>query len=61
MGGDHSGNLTAKNVYLAFLTTQDNNVIKGWRRGLWKWYIQLKIKIFTWMEIEGKIHSWETL
>jgi hypothetical protein len=60
-GGDDSSYLTTKNVYLEILSTQDNAIIDGWRCGLWKWTIQLKIKIFTWLEIEGKIHSWETL
>jgi hypothetical protein len=60
-GGDHSGYLSAKNVYLAILSTQDCLVIDGWRRGIWKWTIQLKIKLFTWLAIEGKIHTWDTL
>jgi hypothetical protein len=60
-GGDHSGNLSSKNVYMAYISTQGNNKITGWRRGLWKWSIQLKIKLFTWLTIEGKIHTWEIL
>jgi hypothetical protein len=55
--GDHSGFLFVKNVYLAILSTQDCSIIDGWRHGIWKRTIQLKIKLFTWMAIEGKIHT----
>jgi hypothetical protein len=41
--GDHFMFLSAKNVYLAILSTQYCSVIDGWRHGIWKWTIQLKI------------------
>ena len=46
---------------MAYISTHDCNLIKGWRCGIWKWAIQLKIKLFTWLAIEGKIHTWENL
>jgi hypothetical protein len=53
-GGDNSGSLTVKNVYMALLSTQSCPRIDGWRQKLWKWEIQLKIKLFIWLAAEEK-------
>jgi hypothetical protein len=33
----------------------------GWRRAMWKWKIQLKIKLFIWLAMEGKILTWDII
>ena len=36
-------------------------LINGWRENLWSWNIAQKIKLFTWLIIENKIHIWDNL
>jgi ribonuclease HI len=61
IGGDSSGYLTVKNAYLALLSTQNLSIFKGWRKSLWKWDMQQKIKLFLWLAAENKILTWENL
>jgi hypothetical protein len=61
IGGDNSGSLTVKNTYLAILSTQGLARIGGWRQVVWKWDIQLKIKLFIWLAPENKILTWNNL
>ena len=61
IGGDTSGTLTVKNVYMALLSTQSFPRIDGWRQKLQKWEIQLKIKLFIWLAAEDKILNLDTL
>jgi hypothetical protein len=60
-GGDQSGSLTAKNVYLALARkywTQDNT--RG-RQQIWKAECPVKLKLFFWLLIENKILVWTNL
>jgi hypothetical protein len=61
IGGDSSGNLSAKNVYAALLSTQISPTITGWRNQMWKWNIQQKIKLFLWLAVNNKILTWNNL
>ena len=61
IGGDNSGYLTVKNIYLALLSTLGLSRIRGWRQLVWKWDIQLKIKKFIWLAAERKFLTWDTL
>jgi hypothetical protein len=61
MGGDRSGSLTVKNIYLALAKKKWPNVIGGWRRHMWKWDMVQKIKLFIWLSIENRILTWDTL
>jgi hypothetical protein len=61
IGGDNSRSLTVKNTYLALLSTQGLSRIGGWRQVVWKWDIQLKIKLFIWLAAENKILTWDNL
>jgi hypothetical protein len=61
IGGDNSGYLTVKNIYLALLSTLGLSRIRGWRQLVWKWDIQLKIKKFIWLAAERKFITWDTL
>jgi ribonuclease HI len=61
IGGDSSGSLMVKNVYVAFLSTQNLSILTGWRKSLWKWDIQQKIKLFMWLAVENKILTWNNL
>jgi hypothetical protein len=60
-GGDSSGFLTVKNAYMALLSTQSLSILGGWRKKIWKWDIQLKIKLFIWLAAENKILTWDNL
>jgi hypothetical protein len=59
--GDNSGLLTVKNVYTTISNTLWHNNIGGWRKNMWSWNISHKIKLFTWLTIENKIHTWDNL
>jgi hypothetical protein len=60
-GGDRSGLLTVKNVYTTITNSLWQINIGGWRKNLWSWNIAQKIKLFTWLTIENKIHTWDNL
>jgi hypothetical protein len=60
-GGDLSGQVTVKNVYLASEKLKWNYKIGGWRKALWSWDCPLKIKLFIWLLVENKILTWEIL
>jgi hypothetical protein len=60
-GGDHSGIPTIKNFYWAILSTKNLRKFGGWHRAMWKWKIQLKIKLFIWLAVEGKILTWDII
>jgi hypothetical protein len=56
-----TGNITVKNIYSALISTQDYPIWRGWKVNLWKWNLQLKIKLFIWMAAENRILSWDVL
>jgi len=58
-GGDSSGNITVKNIYVGLITTQQLPIWRGWRVNIWKWKLQLKIKIFLWLATDNRIVTWE--
>jgi hypothetical protein len=60
-GGDTSGSLTVKNAYMALISTQRFPSYGGWRYNIWKWDLQLKIKLFIWLAAENKILTWDIL
>jgi hypothetical protein len=39
----------------------DYPIWRGWKVNIWKWDIQLKIKLFIWMAAEKKILTWDAL
>jgi hypothetical protein len=60
-GGDASGKITVKNIYLALVSTQNFQSAPKWIQKIWSWDIQLKIKLFTWLTISRKILTWDGL
>jgi len=60
IGGNASGQLTMKNAYLAFYSTL-NLQTEVWRNSIWKWDIQLKIKLFIWLAIDNFFLTWDIL
>jgi hypothetical protein len=60
-GGDSSRILSVKNVYNALISTLDYPTVGGWKLNLWKWNIQLKIKLFIWLAGNQKVLTWDTL
>jgi len=59
--GDSSGNMTVKNVYSALISTLDYPIEGRWMLNLWKWNLQLKIKLFLWLVGNHKVLTWDTL
>jgi hypothetical protein len=47
-----------KNAYLAFYSTLNFQTVE-WRNSIWKWDIQLKIKLFIWLAMDQKILTWD--
>jgi hypothetical protein len=60
-GGNSTGKISVKNIYLASENMKRNYCIGGWRKAMWDWNVPLKIKLFTWLVVENKILSWENL
>jgi hypothetical protein len=60
-GGDASGKITVKNIYLALVSTLNYQPAPKWIQKIWSWDIQLKIKLFTWLTISRKILTWDGL
>ena len=46
---------------MALLSTEGLVRIGGWRQAIWKWDIQLKIKLFIWLAAKNKILTWDNL
>jgi hypothetical protein len=61
VGGDSSGRISAKNIYLVLAKTFWPNPVEGWRKHLWKWDLTPKIKLFIWLSLENKILIWDNL
>jgi hypothetical protein len=61
IGGDNSRSPTVKNIYWAIISTKNLRKVGTWRQSIWKWKIQLKIKLFIWLAAKGKILTWDTL
>jgi hypothetical protein len=60
-GGDASGIISVKNLYLA-LEKQLNLVSEfSWLIQLWNWKLPLKLKLFMWLAGKGKILTWDAL
>jgi hypothetical protein len=60
-GGDRSGSISVKNIYLALAKKNWPIGVGGWRRHMWKWDLVQKIKLFTWLSVENRILTWDTL
>jgi hypothetical protein len=60
-GGNSSGTISVKNAYLALISTKKFLILGGWRHNIWKWDLQLKIKLFIWLAVEQKILTWDIL
>jgi hypothetical protein len=61
IGGDRSGILNSKNIYLAICDTQNFPIATGWRKNFWNWDLQLKVKLFLWLAANDKILTWSNL
>jgi hypothetical protein len=61
MGGDNPGNPTARKFYLRIVSSKCLTKVESWRLSIWKWQIQLKVKMFIWLVIEEQILTWNML
>jgi hypothetical protein len=61
IGGDNSGFPSVKNFYWSIITSKSLLKVETWRHSIWKWKVQLKIKLFIWLALEGKILTWDSL
>jgi hypothetical protein len=59
--GDKSGIPSVKNIYRGLVTTKFLKGIDRWQLSIWHWHIQLKVKLFFWLVLEGRILTWESL
>jgi hypothetical protein len=50
-----------KKYLFGFIINSGFVEIRGWRQAVWKWDIQLKIKLFIWLAAENKILTWDNL
>jgi hypothetical protein len=60
-GGDGTRRISVSNIYSTILNSANIPNITGWRKGLWKWKIPLKVKLFTWLVDKNKISTWDNL
>jgi len=60
-GGDKTRMPSVKNFYMEILSTKQLSIQSSWRRTLWRWNTQLKIKLFICLVVAGKILTWDTL
>jgi hypothetical protein len=60
-GGNKSGVISVKNIYLASENLRWSHILGGWRRASWGWTVPLKIKLFIWLLAEEKILLWGNL
>jgi ribonuclease HI len=60
-GGDGSGDISAANLYRALITPLNFTTDKTWITKIWRWPIQLKIRLFAWLAVFDKILTWEVL
>jgi hypothetical protein len=56
--GDGSG---TKNAYDVILSTMNLPICQGWKKNIWKWGLPLKITLFFWMAMEGRLSTWDKL
>jgi hypothetical protein len=61
IGGDDSGIPSVKKFYLSIINSKSLLKVETWRRSIWKCKVQLKIKLFIWLALEGKILTWDSL
>jgi hypothetical protein len=61
IGEDNYGSPFIKNFYLSIISSKRLLKVKNWTQSIWKWKVQLKIKLFIWLAMEGKILTWESL
>jgi hypothetical protein len=61
VGGDSSSVISAKNLYHELINSYDYQCDSSWFKKLWKWPIQLKIKLFVWLAAKDKVLTWELL
>jgi ribonuclease HI len=60
-GGDATGRVTVKNIYVALLPAQDVAALPPWLFQMWKWPIPLKLILFIWLCANEKALTWEVL
>jgi hypothetical protein len=60
-GRDSPGNPSTRNFYLSIISSKCLTSVERWRLSIWKWNIQLKIKLFIWLVIEEKVLTWNML
>jgi hypothetical protein len=60
-GGDQSGLITVKNIYLALQKTRPAVTAEPWVLKLWKLHLPLKLKLFAWLTGKNKLLTWDVL
>jgi hypothetical protein len=60
-GGDGSGLLTVKNIYVALFSHFHPESFPSWLRQIWNWKVPLKLKLFVWLAGQDKVLTWDSL
>jgi hypothetical protein len=60
-GGDATGIISVKNIYIALLSQQGHEPDSSWFTQLWNWKIPIKYKLFIWLAGKEKILTWDQL
>jgi len=59
--GDNYGIPMVKNIYRGIVSTKMLKKIDRWQLSICHWNIQLKVKLFIWLVVEGRILTWDSL
>lgn len=60
-GGDASGTVSVKNLYVALINQQQLITDLSWKRRIWEWGIPIKLKLFIWLAGTVKLLTWDVL
>jgi hypothetical protein len=60
-GGDATGSLSVKNLYIALHNQRFEAVDNSWFSLIWRWELPLKLKLFIWLAGKEKPLTWEAL
>ena len=60
-GGDQSGSLSTENVYNFVASKLWPLQPPNWHSHIWSWDLAYKLKLFIWLEMEGKILTWDSI
>jgi len=61
VGGDNLERHSINNFYLSIISVKRLLKFETCKQKNLNWKAQLKVKLFVWLDLEGKILTWDTL